>query len=326
MACAPIRACPARCASSIDRADKLPLSVQTYVGPAGFDAARRDGSRPRRGAGRRRLSAVARGKVDGRAGRDALIPGDARRQRQHRRARSSRSPRTRRFRARRAAARCRTWAARPTACRRFPRASPSRFSPSPATRRDNQSVRQQALSVLGRLDHGAGIPPLIQLSQQTQSNWLAKESMSDARRSGDPRARQYLRTAVQAHRSARRSADGRAARARPGLRDGAGRRAASRGLPDAQERPLARSRVQRARRDGRRRRTRSGCSTLAQNGNEPIHDAPPRARRREPCRRADRRSDQALRHDDGSEHEGDADRRSTSGTASARRSTSCSRS
>ena len=34
---------------------------------------------------------------------------------------------------------------------------------------DNQSVRQQALSVLGRLDHGAGIPPLIQLSQQTQS-------------------------------------------------------------------------------------------------------------------------------------------------------------
>jgi HEAT repeat protein len=50
--------------------------------------------------------------------------------------------------------------------------------------------------VLGRLDHGAGIPPLIQLSQQTQSNWLARESMSTLARSGDPRARQYLRSAV----------------------------------------------------------------------------------------------------------------------------------
>jgi HEAT repeat protein len=61
---------------------------------------------------------------------------------------------------------------------------------------DNQSVRQQALSVLGRLDHGAGIPALVQLAQQTQSNWLARESMSTLARSGDPRARQYLRTAV----------------------------------------------------------------------------------------------------------------------------------
>jgi HEAT repeat protein len=61
---------------------------------------------------------------------------------------------------------------------------------------DNQSVRQQALSVLGRLDHGAGIPPLIDLSRQTQNTWLARESMSTLARSGDPRARQYLRTAV----------------------------------------------------------------------------------------------------------------------------------
>ena len=42
---------------------------------------------------------------------------------------------------------------------------------------DNQSVRQQALSVLGRLDHGAGIMPLVALSEQTNSVWLAKESM-----------------------------------------------------------------------------------------------------------------------------------------------------
>jgi HEAT repeat protein len=61
---------------------------------------------------------------------------------------------------------------------------------------DNQNVRQGALSVLGRLDHGAGIPALIQLSQQTQSAWLARESMQVLANSGDPRARQYLRQAV----------------------------------------------------------------------------------------------------------------------------------
>src|SRR5581483_11252099 len=61
---------------------------------------------------------------------------------------------------------------------------------------DNQSVRQSALQVLARLDHGAGIPPLIQLSQQSQSSWLARESMQVLASSGDPRARQYLRTAV----------------------------------------------------------------------------------------------------------------------------------
>src|SRR5205085_12193550 len=50
---------------------------------------------------------------------------------------------------------------------------------------DNQSVRQGALSVLGRLDHGAGIPSLIQLSQQNQSNWLAREATQTLANSGD---------------------------------------------------------------------------------------------------------------------------------------------
>jgi len=61
---------------------------------------------------------------------------------------------------------------------------------------DNQSVRQGALQVLGRLDHGAGIPPLMQLSQQTESSWLARAAMQTLASSGDPRARQFLRTAV----------------------------------------------------------------------------------------------------------------------------------
>ena len=62
---------------------------------------------------------------------------------------------------------------------------------------DNQQVRQQALSVLARLEHGAGIPALIDLSKQQGFTWLAKESIAALSRSGDPRARAFLRTAIQ---------------------------------------------------------------------------------------------------------------------------------
>lgn len=62
---------------------------------------------------------------------------------------------------------------------------------------DNQQVRQQALSVLSRLEHGAGIPALVELSRQQGYTWLAKESIAALSRSGDPRARAFLRTALQ---------------------------------------------------------------------------------------------------------------------------------
>jgi HEAT repeat protein len=62
---------------------------------------------------------------------------------------------------------------------------------------DNQSVRQQALGVLSRLDHGVGIPPLVELSRQQGYTWLAKESIAALSRSGDPRAREFLRTTLQ---------------------------------------------------------------------------------------------------------------------------------
>ena len=62
---------------------------------------------------------------------------------------------------------------------------------------DNQQVRQQALSVLSRLEHGAGIPALVDLSKQQGYTWLAKESIAALSRSGDPRAREFLRTAIQ---------------------------------------------------------------------------------------------------------------------------------
>ena len=62
---------------------------------------------------------------------------------------------------------------------------------------DVQGVRSAALSVLSRLDLGAGIPPLIQLASANTTSWIGREAMRVLSSSGDPRARQFLRTTVQ---------------------------------------------------------------------------------------------------------------------------------
>lgn len=59
---------------------------------------------------------------------------------------------------------------------------------------DVQGVRTQALSVLARLDHGAGIQPLVQLASGNINSWIGRESMRVLSSSGDPRARQFLRS------------------------------------------------------------------------------------------------------------------------------------
>jgi hypothetical protein len=179
----------------IDRADKLPLSVQTYVGPP--DSTLRGvtdlGHVRAQDAADYLLSLSA--KVDGRAGRDALMPAmlaDSANTAPQlvAIAKNSALPRE----TRRSAL---SYMGRSTdGMQTIPAAVTEPILTIARDETDNQSVRQQALSVLGRLDHGAGIQPLIQLSQQNQSTWLAKESMSALARSGDPRARQYLRTAV----------------------------------------------------------------------------------------------------------------------------------
>lgn len=179
----------------IDRADRLPLSIQTYVGPP--DSTARgvtDLGRVRGQEAADYLLSLA-GKVDGRAGRDAIGPAML--------ADSANTSSTLVSIARN------TSLARDTRRRAldYMGRSTDGMNVIPASvtdpilaiardETDNQSVRQGALSVLGRLDHGAGIPPLIQLSQQTGSTWLARESMQTLANSGDPRARQYLRTAV----------------------------------------------------------------------------------------------------------------------------------
>jgi len=62
---------------------------------------------------------------------------------------------------------------------------------------DVQQVRTQALSVLSRLDHGAGIQPLVQLASGNMTSWIGRESLRVLSGSGDPRARQFLRATSQ---------------------------------------------------------------------------------------------------------------------------------
>lgn len=62
---------------------------------------------------------------------------------------------------------------------------------------DVRGIRSSALAVLARLDHGAGIAPLVQLASANISSWVGRESLSVLSRSGDPRARQFLRTTAQ---------------------------------------------------------------------------------------------------------------------------------
>jgi len=61
---------------------------------------------------------------------------------------------------------------------------------------DNQSVRQQALRTLARLEHGAGTAALMELARDSQRSWMAREALSSLNSSGDPRARQHLRDVV----------------------------------------------------------------------------------------------------------------------------------
>lgn len=62
---------------------------------------------------------------------------------------------------------------------------------------DVQGVRTTALSALSRLDHGAGIQPLVQLAGSNLTSWVGREAMTVLARSGDPRARQFLRYTAQ---------------------------------------------------------------------------------------------------------------------------------
>ena len=62
---------------------------------------------------------------------------------------------------------------------------------------DNSDVRSRAVSTLAGLDRGEGIPALIELSRSASDPWLGGQAMRSLASSGDPRARDYLRSALQ---------------------------------------------------------------------------------------------------------------------------------
>jgi HEAT repeat protein len=67
---------------------------------------------------------------------------------------------------------------------------------------DNSDVRSRAVSTLAGLDRGEGIPALIELSGSASDTWLGSQAMRSLASSGDPRARDYLRTALRGGRLA----------------------------------------------------------------------------------------------------------------------------
>ena len=182
----------------LGRAGKEIVDVNVYVGPAPAQqssAVTDLGTVPAKDAADYLLSVAA--KVDGRPGRDAITPAllaDS----------ATVSPQLL------AIARDQTRAreTRSSAITWLNRAPDERGGVSPSQlakalgdmardENDNQQVRQSALRVLARQENGEGIPALIEISRGTQDVWLGKQALSVLAQSGDPRARTYLRTAVQ---------------------------------------------------------------------------------------------------------------------------------
>lgn len=178
----------------VDRTGKEVISVQSYVGPVIPATGTTDLGTVRAADAASFLLALA-ATGEGRAGRDAILPAmladsasttgpllalarDQGRPRETRRTALS-------------------WLGRATDDRQtMPASVADALVHIARDDSDNQWVRQRALSVLSRVDHGAGIPPLIQLAGATDQEWLARAANSALARSGDPRARDYLRSAV----------------------------------------------------------------------------------------------------------------------------------
>lgn len=182
----------------LDRADRDIISVHTFVGPLAVDPGTTDLGAVRPQEAVDYLLALARNS-EGRVGRDAIMPAmladdapptDALVQI----ARDQTRPRE----TRRAAL---AWLGQSSGMEgRVPRSVSDAILQIARDETDNMEVRRSALGVLSRLDEGAGIPPLIDLARANLTGdrtWLSKESLAALARSGDPRARDFLRSVVQ---------------------------------------------------------------------------------------------------------------------------------
>jgi HEAT repeat protein len=182
----------------LDRADRTVISLQTFVGPPNVDPGTTDLGTVRPEEAADYLLSLAR-TGEGRVTREAIMPAmladdvnlssdllaiarDASRPRETRRSALS-------------------WLGQTAGAQGM---IPSRVTDAllqiARDETDNMEVRRAALGVMSRLDHGAGIPPLIELARANLSGdrtWLSKESLNALARSGDPRARDFLRDVIQ---------------------------------------------------------------------------------------------------------------------------------
>ena len=62
-------------------------------------------------------------------------------------------------------------------------------------RTESETIRQAALGTLSRLDRGEGTAAMLQLARDSDT-WLSKQAFANLSRSGDPRARQFIRESV----------------------------------------------------------------------------------------------------------------------------------
>ena len=179
----------------LGRAERNVISVETFVGPASLEPGATDlGMVPAREANEFLLSLAAR--LDGRPGKDAIFPAML--------ADSSNAvapllaigrDKARPSETRRSAL---SWLGREVA--RDASAADRVTTALVAIAKDRdevQAVRSQAVSVLARLERGHGIPALSQIASSSEDLWLGKQAMASLAKSGDPRARQTLRAAVQ---------------------------------------------------------------------------------------------------------------------------------
>lgn len=181
----------------IDRAGREVVSVSTYVGPQTEQVEGiADLGRVRTRDASDYLLGLAE-RAEGRISRDAILPavladsvdptarllGIARNQNASRETRRS----------------ALSWLARPLDSRERSVASIATSLVAIARDEDdNQSVREQALRSLARLEHGAGTSALMELARDSNRSWLARQALSSLNASGDPRARQHLRDVVRA--------------------------------------------------------------------------------------------------------------------------------
>jgi hypothetical protein len=179
----------------LDRADREIVGINVYAGPPSTTPDVIDlGTVPAREASEYLLSLAAT--LEGKPGREAILPAvladsaaptnallaiarDARRPRDTRRS-------------------AMTWLGREA--QRQPAEASRAVKELTAIARDQddqQTVRSHALATLARFGRGEGIPVLVELSNAAADPWLARSALQSLARSGDPRARQALRAAIQ---------------------------------------------------------------------------------------------------------------------------------